>query len=225
MRSRVLAVLVVVLGATSTLSLAACGGDSTGADVAPKSTPDLTVPNGADALARDASGSTTSTTSTTDTTDTTSTEATPAAPETSAPTDTGAAAPAPAPDPGAGAVVDHGRRLPSDAGRRHGRRGRRRDDRQWRRHRRVGRLQPVLPGQPGRLPGELTFTRERWPAASARPSSASRSGCSTGRVSAFTRSRPSGSGQPPRSARWSPNAPATRRWIPPGRTRAQPGPR
>jgi hypothetical protein len=89
MRSRVLAVLVVALGAAGTLSIAACGGDSTGGDVAPRSTPDLTVPNGADALARDASGSTTST-STTDT----STGTTTAAPEAGVPTDTGAAAPA-----------------------------------------------------------------------------------------------------------------------------------
>jgi hypothetical protein len=90
MRPRVLVVLVVALVATGTLSLTACGGDPSG-DVAPKSTPDLTVPNGADALARDASGSTTSTTSTTDTTDTTSTGTATTAPDTSAPTDTGAA--------------------------------------------------------------------------------------------------------------------------------------
>jgi hypothetical protein len=98
MRVRTLAVVVAAIAA---LGLAGCGGDSSVGDPVPKSTPDLTVPPGAEVLAGGATGTdttsttSTSTTSTTDTTGTTTapsagaggtTTATPAAP--AAPTQT-----------------------------------------------------------------------------------------------------------------------------------------
>ena len=94
MRSRALAVLAAVLAAAPSLTLAACGGDSSSGDVAPKSTPTLTVPAGADALAAEGDGgsSTTGTTSTTDTTDTTTDPTATQAPS-AAPTPTQAPAP------------------------------------------------------------------------------------------------------------------------------------
>ncbi|MEA2324072.1 MAG: hypothetical protein QOD81_3922, partial [Solirubrobacteraceae bacterium] len=64
MRSRPAAVLAAVL-ATTALGLSACGADSSVGDAVPKSTPDLTVPAGADSLA--SGGTDTSTTSTTGT--------------------------------------------------------------------------------------------------------------------------------------------------------------
>jgi hypothetical protein len=110
MRPRTPAALVVLLLATGALSVAGCGADGSAGDQLPKSTPDLTVPPGADVLVGNArAGRTTSTTSTTSTTgtDTTgaagTTTAAPAAP--SAPSTT-SAAPAPAqtqaPSQGAG---------------------------------------------------------------------------------------------------------------------------
>jgi hypothetical protein len=89
MRARVLALLATALVFSAGFGLAACGGNSTAGDVVPKSTPDLTVPAGADALASGTSTTQTGTTST-DTTGTTSTGTTPSTTSTGA---TGGAAP------------------------------------------------------------------------------------------------------------------------------------
>src|SRR5919199_5023191 len=81
MRSRTSAALVVAVLATGALGLAGCGSDSSSGDPLPASTPDLTIPGGADQLPGGATGTaTTSTTSTATTgTDTTATTTAPAA--------------------------------------------------------------------------------------------------------------------------------------------------
>jgi hypothetical protein len=91
MRARLPALLATVLVFSAGFGLAACGGSSTAGDVVPKSTPDLTAPPSADALATGTSTDQTPTTST-DTTGTTSTGTTP-----TTPTTTGGAAPQPTP--------------------------------------------------------------------------------------------------------------------------------
>jgi cytoskeletal protein RodZ len=83
MRARVLALLATALVFSAGFGLAACGGNSTAGDVVPKSTPDLTAPAGADALASGTSTDQTPTTST-DTTSTTSTSTTPSTTSTGA---------------------------------------------------------------------------------------------------------------------------------------------
>src|SRR3954453_8431261 len=73
--------LAAVLAATGAVGLAGCGSGRNPGDQVPKSTPDLTVPAGADVLASGAGG--------TDTTSTTSTSTT------STPDTTGTTTPAP----------------------------------------------------------------------------------------------------------------------------------
>jgi hypothetical protein len=79
------AALVLAFAALSGGALGACGGGDKLTDSVPKSTPDLTVPRDASALAPASSTSTTSTTGTT-TTPTTTTPTTSAAPTTTSST-------------------------------------------------------------------------------------------------------------------------------------------
>src|SRR3954467_3480865 len=65
MRSRTSAVLVVAVLATGVLGLAGCGSDSSSGDPVPRSTPDLTIPGGADQLPGGASGTTSNPTTST----------------------------------------------------------------------------------------------------------------------------------------------------------------
>ena len=58
MRSRIPAALVVLVVATAALGVGGCGADDSAGDKVPKSTPDLTVPAGADALAGNTTGTT-----------------------------------------------------------------------------------------------------------------------------------------------------------------------
>src|SRR3954451_18918059 len=58
MRSRTSTVLVVAVLATGIVGLAGCGSDSSSGDPTPTSTPDLTIPGGADQLPGGASGTT-----------------------------------------------------------------------------------------------------------------------------------------------------------------------
>jgi len=76
MRVRMTVVPVAVLLATAALGLGGCGSDSNVADPQPKSTPDLTVPAGADVLAGGTTGTTSTTPTTSTGTDTTGTDTT-----------------------------------------------------------------------------------------------------------------------------------------------------
>src|SRR3954449_12105825 len=100
MRSRMPAALVAALLATGALGLAGCGSDSSVGDQVPKSTPDLTVPAGADVLGNTAPATTTTPTPSTSTTGTDTTGTT-TAPATGGGATTAPAAPAPAPTPAA----------------------------------------------------------------------------------------------------------------------------
>src|SRR4051794_29467778 len=81
MRSRTPAALVVLAVAFGALGIAGCGADDSAGDPIPKSTPDLTVPAGADALAggTNATSSTPTTSTSTTGTNTTGTTTAPAA--------------------------------------------------------------------------------------------------------------------------------------------------
>ena len=76
MRVRTSAVPVAVLLVTGALGLSGCGSDSNAADQVPKSTPDLTVPAGAEVVAGGTTGSGSSTSTSTTGTDTTGTNTT-----------------------------------------------------------------------------------------------------------------------------------------------------
>ena len=162
--ARVLALVALAVSAGA----AGCGGDSTGVDHIPASAPALTVPAGADVLAQGATASSGSSTTTTDTTSTSAGASagttSPSAGTSTSGGGTAAGSTGTATAPGHDGAVDLDvHRAPVGDGRRdaadghlhlalHGRRDRRRG----RQRRRLGRrLQPVLPGQPGRLPGEL----------------------------------------------------------------------
>src|SRR3954464_839706 len=98
MRSRMPAALVAALLATGAPGLAGCGSDSSVGDRVPKSTPDLTVPAGAEVLGNNAAATTTTPTTSTSTTGADTTGTTPAS-ATGGGATTTSAAPAPAPTP------------------------------------------------------------------------------------------------------------------------------
>src|SRR3954452_25395251 len=92
MRVRTLAVALVAAGA---IGLAGCGSDAGAGDQVPKSTPDISVPAGADVLSGGTGATATTSTSTTSTTATTGTTATTVAPSPAPAAGTTTAAPAP----------------------------------------------------------------------------------------------------------------------------------
>src|SRR3954453_5686625 len=97
MRSRIRPPLVVLVLASGPRGAAGRGRDDSAGDKVPKSTPDLTVPAGADALA----GNTTGTTSTTSTTATSTTGTDTTAPTTAPAAGGGTTSAAPVPAPAA----------------------------------------------------------------------------------------------------------------------------